>query len=67
MNLTCNICGKLIKHGNAYVTIVRNVEHFENVIVKNHEEITVIDSEELVTFCDCCGNKFNANTLKQIM
>jgi hypothetical protein len=67
MDQICNKCGKLIKHGDSYVAIIRNVEYFENKLHKKHEVISVVDSEELKTFCTSCGEIITANSIKDII
>jgi hypothetical protein len=64
---TCSSCDKTIFYGNAYVTIVRSVEQADHNLPKNREEITVIDSHELITFCGSCGNTFDADTIASII
>lgn len=63
----CGRCGKAINYGNAYVTIVRNVEQADFELTTNQEEITVIDSNEVITFCGSCGNSFDADTIGNII
>ncbi len=64
---TCMRCGKDIYYGNAYVTITRNIEQANYELTKNREEITVIDSSEIITFCGVCGNLFDADTIGNII
>lgn len=64
---TCSRCGKAIYYGNAYVTIIRNVEQADYDLSKKREEITGIDSHKLITFCGSCGNTFNADTIASII
>ena len=66
-SLFCDRCEKEIKSGKAYIAIVRNVEHSEFNVMLNAEEIEVVHSEQLITFCGSCGNKFNAQTILQII
>ena len=63
----CNRCGKAIYYGNAYVTIVRNVEQADFELTTNQEEITVIDSNEVITFYGGYGNSFDADTIANII
>jgi len=63
----CGRCGKIINYGNGYVSIVRNVEQADFSIVTNNDEITIIDSQEIITLCGSCGNSFNADTIGQII
>jgi hypothetical protein len=64
---TCHKCEKEIKYGNAYVTIVRNVEQAEHILATGVDEIEVIDSNEIITLCGTCGNRFNSDTIVQII
>jgi hypothetical protein len=63
----CGRCGKTINYGNAYVSIVRNVEQADFNITRNDDEIIVIDSQEIITLCGPCGNRFNANMIEKIV
>ena len=67
MDQNCAKCGKLIKHGSAYMVITRDVECFENHLKKGFEVVSVLNSEGLVIFCVDCGNLFDANMLKEII
>lgn len=63
----CSRCGKVINYGNAYVSIVRNVEQAEFDLATNSEEIEVINSDEIIALCGSCGNSFNADTIANII
>jgi hypothetical protein len=63
----CDRCKKPIYYGNAYVCITRSIEQADFDIAKNREEITVIDSEEIITFCGSCGNMFDQHTIGNII
>lgn len=63
----CSRCQKTIYYGNAYVSIVRNVEQADFEIATNSEEITVIDSQEIIALCGSCGNSFNADIIGNII
>ena len=63
----CSRCGKAINYGNAYVSIVRNVEQAEFDLATNSEEIEVINSDEIIALCGSCGNSFNADTIANII
>lgn len=64
---TCNRCKKEIKYGQAYVTILRNIEQVDYNMTTGEDEIEVIDSNDLVTFCGSCGNSFNADMITNII
>lgn len=63
----CSRCGKVINYGNAYVSIVRNVEQAKFDLATNSEEIEVINSDEIIALCGACGNSFNADTIANII
>lgn len=63
----CSRCGKVINYGNAYVSIVRNIEQAEFDLASQREEIDIIHSEEIITLCGTCGNAFNADTIANII
>jgi len=63
----CSRCGKPIYYGNAYVTILRNIEQADLDVISNREEITIIDSSEVITFCGSCGNAFDASLIANII
>jgi hypothetical protein len=63
----CRPCKKAIYYGNAYVTILRNIEQADFELTTNQEEITVIDSNEVITFCGSCGNSFDSETIVNII
>lgn len=63
----CSRCNKPIYYGNAYVTILRNVEQADYELATDSEEVTVIDSQEIITFCGSCGNSFNADIIGNII
>lgn len=63
----CSRCGKPIYYGNAYVSIVRNIEQADFELTINQPEITVIDSNEIIVFCGSCGNSFNTDTIAKII
>lgn len=59
----CSRCGKPIYYGNAYVSIVRNVEQADFELTTNQKEITIVDSKEVIALCGSCGNSFSAETI----
>lgn len=63
----CSRCGKAINYGNAYVNILRNIEQADFDLASHQEEIEVIDSTEIITFCGSCGNSFDAETIANII
>jgi hypothetical protein len=63
----CDRCSKPIYVGNPYVVITRNIEYAEFNISTNSEEIEVVDSVSLITFCGSCGNSFDEDMIKNII
>jgi len=61
----CKRCGKPIKYGNGYVTILKNIEQAE--IEANRDITQVIYSEDIYTLCGRCGNLFDFETLKKLI
>lgn len=52
----CDGCGSAIGYGNACVTITRNIEQVDR------DEINVIESTDLATYCAACGNQVVVRT-----
>ena len=67
MDQICDRCDKLIKHGDAYVTITREVEYLTDDLHEGYEVSDVIDAEGLKTFCISCGEMISANKIKEII
>lgn len=63
----CSRCGKDIHYGNAYVTILRNIEQAEKIAFSEDVETDVIDSREILTLCGKCGNSFNSDAIAQVI
>lgn len=63
----CDACGKTIKAGNAVVSITRNVEQMERTVANPGGVITVIDSQQLITLCAACGNKFSMERATEVL
>ncbi len=63
----CHRCRKPIYYGNAYISIVRNIEQIDFSIASNCDEATVIASDELLVLCGSCGNLFNTELIVQII
>ena len=66
MDQNCDKCEKLIKHGEAYVTITREVEYFTNDL-RGHDVVEVIDAESIVVFCKKCGDDISFKKIKQMI
>ena len=63
----CDYCGAIIPEGNPYVLIMKNIESIEYSILNNRVEATVVDSQELITYCKTCGNRFDMETAMKLL
>ncbi len=54
----CERCGKDIYSGNAVVTLNLNIEQLDITPKYPKGITTVVSSDELLTLCGSCGNKF---------
>lgn len=63
----CLLCDKPIYYGNAMVSINRTVEQVDRTEEYPDGEVTVIDSDQLFALCGSCGNRFNAEYLRELM
>jgi hypothetical protein len=63
----CCRCGESIVCGDTYVSIVRNVEKIYMNPISNEEEIRVVDSSEVISFCESCGDQFDADLIGNII
>lgn len=61
----CDLCGKIIKHGNACVEVSRQVEQIDWDEALSDSVITVIDSDGLLMLCAGCGNRLSTERLKE--
>lgn len=61
----CDLCGKTIKIGNAFVGVNREVAQVDQDQDLIDSTITVIDSDELLTLCAKCGNRVSTAKLKE--
>ena len=64
---TCSHCHKEILEGSALLSINRNIEQPNWNIVLNDFEISVIDSEELMTLCGRCAKNLNTESLRKFL
>ncbi|MEA2625058.1 MAG: hypothetical protein QOD06_1103 [Candidatus Binatota bacterium] len=62
---SCDWCKKPIQYGNASVTVSRSIEqvNWNEEIVD--AEVTVIQSESLLTLCAECGNRLDVEDLRE--
>jgi hypothetical protein len=67
MNLNCEKCGKLIKHGEIYMSITRYDEYYSDEMHNDNEIVNVVDAEALVILCSSCGNEYTPEKLRQII
>lgn len=64
---TCALFDKPILFGQAYISITHNIEYAEFEITTQQEEIEIIESNELISLCNKCGNAFDATMLSNIL
>lgn len=62
----CDKCGKNIQYGKPHVSFTKNVEYAEHVSQRNRTEIQVIDSVQILTLCEPCGEVFYFNIISKI-
>lgn len=67
MERTCARCKREISAESAYVCLTYNIEQPEFDLTTLRESVTVISSEEVLTLCGRCGNKFNPTVIRQII
>jgi len=67
MDRTCDRCNCNIPHGNAYITLLYNIEQMGRDMTTLSDYVNVISSEELIVLCGMCGNQFNQMAIKQIL
>jgi hypothetical protein len=60
----CDWCGFLINHGNAQVTVTRNIEQ---VGQDADAGIAMIESNVLLTLCARCGNRLDQHALQSLL
>ena len=58
----CDWCARPIAHGNAAVTISREIEQFEP-----DGTITTIQADGLITLCAGCGNRLDVDALRSAL
>jgi hypothetical protein len=61
---TCDWCKKPIRYGNASVTVSRSIEQVSWNEEIEDAEMTVIQSESLLTLCAECGNRLDVDDLR---
>lgn len=66
-NLICDKCGIEIPKGNTYVCLNRSIEFMTHNVATNEDEIETIDSEQILTLCTSCGNKFDSDILVNLL
>lgn len=63
----CDLCEKPIYYGNAMVSVNRNIEQVDRTEEYPDGEVTVIDSDQLLTLCASCGNRFSTEYLRELI
>ncbi len=63
----CDKCKKRIYPGNGYVSLNYNIENLNHDVARNSYSIGVISSENVLTLCGTCGNRFNAAMARQVL
>jgi hypothetical protein len=49
------------------VSINRNIEQVDQTEEYPDGEVTVVDSDQLLTLCGRCGNRFSARLLRELI
>jgi hypothetical protein len=63
----CDACGKPLYRGQPTVCFIRNIEHLEASPSHPQGAITVIDSQELISLCGACGNRFSVERATAVL
>ena len=61
------ICEWPIYYGNALVSVAENAEQRDRTAECPEREVTVIDSDELISLCGSCGNHVSADFLRELI
>jgi hypothetical protein len=64
---TCSKCSKIIPFGQKYFSIVISLEHLVKETPKSEPQIEVKEANEVVSFCEDCGNCFNKDNFAEIL
>ena len=64
---TCDLCGKVIKYGEAHVAITREEEKVEYSIATDEYSVKNLDAVQFITFCGSCGNASKVESLKDLI
>ena len=63
----CSWCGKVIRLGEAHVTINRNIEKAEVLEGSELGVITVIESYGELTLCTDCGDRLESSSVRDAL
>jgi predicted RNA-binding Zn-ribbon protein involved in translation (DUF1610 family) len=63
----CAACGEPIHYGQPAVNFCRNTEQRQTSGASSCDEVTVMESLEVLTLCVACGDTFNAAAAAEIL
>lgn len=64
---TCGCCGMELTVGRARVALVRLIGQMDWSEQRDDGELSVIDGEDILSFCPACGNKMSTSRLHQAL
>lgn len=64
---TCGCCGVELEIGKARVSLVRLIGQMDWSEQRDDGELSVIDGEDILSFCPACGNKMSTRRLQQAL
>ena len=64
---TCGCCGIELETGMTRVSLIRLIGQIDWSDELNNSELSIIDGEDVLSFCAVCGNKMSTNRLRQAL
>ncbi len=63
----CDACGEPIHYGKPAVSFCRVTEQRDLAGASNYDQITILDSLDLLTLCPACGEGFSVTDAEKIL
>lgn len=63
----CDACGAAIHYGQAAVCLCRNTEQRDHVGTSSLDQITVMESVQVLALCPACSERLPARELTQLL
>ena len=67
IKLVCDLCKKEIEFGAPYVSINYHIENLAHDPLHRRNYVNVVSAEQVATMCGRCGNRANANKVKEVL